>query len=75
MFKEQAWEFLQILQLSSEYVLLKKLANLIDFRFLHVLKDIKFSFQNLGDSREDKNKRRQTTFGCDDENKFSNIIG
>ena len=32
---------------------------------------IKFSFQNLGNSREDKNRRRETTFGFEIEKKFN----
>ena len=41
-------------------MILQKLANYIDFTFLHVLSKvqyIKFSFQNLGNGREDKNRR------------------
>ena len=37
-------------------------------------KYIKFDSQNLGDGREDKNRRRQTTLGFNNENKISDTI-
>ena len=54
-------------------MIFRKWANSIEFTFLLCLcgKYIKFSFENLGNVREDKNTRRWTTFGFENEKKFN----
>ena len=52
----------------SRNMILRRLANFIDFMFQ---KYIKFSCQNLGNGREGKNGCRQATFGFEIEEKFN----